>query len=80
MPDPETGERIDYAVEDFLSVPELIRYFRRHGFEIAHAEAYVGLRARADDRLWESILKPLNQTLPISSLFAMTYQIVARAK
>jgi len=80
MPDPETGERIQYAVEDFLSVPGLIRQFRRHGFEIAHAEAYVGLRARADDRLWESILKPLNQTLPISSLFAMTYQIVARAK
>jgi SAM-dependent methyltransferase len=76
--DPETGETWPYAVEAIFTLPGMLWRLRKYGFRVVYKQAYLGLRARAGDRLWRRCIEPLNRSMLLGAFLAPAYRIVGQ--
>ena len=76
--DPATGKEVDYAVERDLALPEQCRLLREHGFDVVSHECYVGFHARTGKRFYETVLRPINRSMFLSSRLGGRYVVVGR--
>ena len=75
--DPTSGEEVTYAVERILTLPGQCQLLRRYGFNIVHRECFIGYHSRAGERLYETIIKPINRS-PLSAVLGRRYVVVGR--
>jgi SAM-dependent methyltransferase len=76
--DPETGEEMPYAREDFFTIPGIIHRFKKHGFRTRYVQASSGFRTKASDRMWWDFMEPLNRHWLLNSFTALGYQLVVQ--
>lgn len=76
--DPNTGADVVYAVERDLTLTEQCELLRQSGLEVASTECFVGFHGRVPELIYRLLLRPLNRTVALSSVFGNRYVVVGR--
>jgi SAM-dependent methyltransferase len=77
FPHPRTGERIPYADERILTIPELVAGVRAAGFAVGEIECFLPGQSSTPGWFWRGVMRPLNHFLPLARRLGDEYCVAA---